>query len=136
MKKSKQEKKNILTITYQAKIKANQETKKQLQFISKGCNFVYNWALTKRIKCDKQGLKQPSKYQQAKDLTDLKKQPNCNWLNKIPAWTLREVVANRVLNSWKKYEEKKQVIQEKKLKMADMTVFRSNNQAIKLKITS
>jgi hypothetical protein len=42
MRKNKLEKENILTITYQAKIKAKQETKKQLQFISKGCNEVYN----------------------------------------------------------------------------------------------
>ncbi|KLL01664.1 MAG: transposase IS605 [Mycoplasmataceae bacterium RC_NB112A] len=107
--KTKLEKEDILTIIYQAKIKANQETKQQLQFISQGCNFVYNWALTERIKIDKQGLKQPNKLKQAKDLTGLKKQPKHQWLNQIPAWTLREVVINRVPNAWKKYETRKEV---------------------------
>lgn len=109
MRKNKLGKENALTITYQAKLKPNQEARKQLQFISQGCNAVYNWALTKRIKTDKQRLKQPSKFQQAKDLTDLKKQTKYQWLNQIPAWTLREVVINRASNAWKKYETRKEL---------------------------
>ncbi|CAJ0825401.1 7662_t:CDS:2 [Entrophospora sp. SA101] len=48
--------------------------------------------LTKTI----QGLKQPHKHQQEKELTKLKKQKKYKWLSKICAATLNETVKNRV----------------------------------------
>ncbi|MCE8163868.1 MAG: hypothetical protein I3273_06345 [Candidatus Moeniiplasma glomeromycotorum] len=42
-----------LTKTYQGNLKPTSKTKKQLQFISKGCNEVYNHFLIKRIKTDR-----------------------------------------------------------------------------------
>ena len=64
---------NILIKTYQGILKPSSETKKQLQFISKGCNEVYNYFLRKRIKADKKKQSQPTSKQQQKELTQLKK---------------------------------------------------------------
>lgn len=101
--------KNYLTKTYQGNLKPTSKTKKQLQFISKGCNEVYNRFLKKRIKVDKKNQFQPTSKQQQKELTQLKKQKKYQWLNKIPAWTLQEVVKNRLPDAWKKYQEYKAV---------------------------
>ena len=61
------------------------KAKKQLQFISKGCNEVYNYFLKKRIKTDSKNQPQPTSKQQQKELTQLKKQKKYRRLNKIPA---------------------------------------------------
>ncbi|CAG8760719.1 6564_t:CDS:2, partial [Cetraspora pellucida] len=61
-------KENILTKTYQGNLKTSSETKQQLQFISKGCNEVYNYFLRKRIKTDKKNQPQPTSEEQQKDL--------------------------------------------------------------------
>ena len=63
-----------LTKTYQGNLKPDPKTKKQLQFISKGCNEVYNYFLEKRIKVDKKNKPQPTSEEQQKDLVKLKKQ--------------------------------------------------------------
>jgi putative transposase len=109
-------KENILTKTYQGNLKPNSETRKQLQFISKGCNEVYNYFLKKRIKTDKKVVNQlpknqpqPISEEQQKDLVKLKKKSKYRWLNKIPAWTLQEVVKNRLPDAWKKYKEYKAI---------------------------
>ncbi|MCE8167824.1 MAG: transposase [Candidatus Moeniiplasma glomeromycotorum] len=100
---------NILTKTYQGKLKPISETKRQLQLISKGCNEVYNYFLKKRIKADKKNQPQPTSEEQQKDLVKLKKTKKYQWLNKIPAWTLQEVVKNRLPDAWKKYKEYKAI---------------------------
>jgi len=66
-------KENILIKTFQGWLKPNSEVKQQLQFISKGCNEVYNWGLKQRIKCNKKNQPQPTSKQQQKELTQLKK---------------------------------------------------------------
>jgi putative transposase len=98
-----------LTKTYQGQLKPNSEVKQQLQLISKGCNEVYNYFLKKRIICDKKKQPQPTSKQQQKELTQLKKKPKYKWLNKISAWTLQEVVKNRLPDAWKKYQEYKAI---------------------------
>ena len=71
-------KENNLTKTYQGNLKPDPKTKKQLQFISQGCNEVYNHFLKKRIKTDKKKQLQPTSKQQQKELTQLKKKQKYN----------------------------------------------------------
>ena len=77
-------------------LKPNPKSKKQLQFISKGCNEVYNHFLKKRIKTDKKKQPQPTFQQQQKELTQLKQKKKYKWLNTVCARTLQEVVKNRL----------------------------------------
>jgi hypothetical protein len=63
---------NHLTKTIQGYIRPNQTIRKQLNLISKGCNFVYNYFLNQRTECDKNKQKQPTKEQQERELIQLK----------------------------------------------------------------
>ncbi|CAG8823598.1 9952_t:CDS:2 [Gigaspora margarita] len=93
--------------TIQGQIHPNQEIRKTLEAISRGCQKVYNYFIGERKKCDKSKQKQPSKYEQKRQLKKFK--DDNPKLKDIQSQILQEIVRVKVPNAWKKYEEYKRI---------------------------
>jgi vacuolar-type H+-ATPase subunit H len=80
--------------TIQGQIYPNQKDRKILETISRGCQKVYNHFIGERKKCDKKKQKQPSKYEQKKQLKKFK--DNNPKLKSIQSQILQEIVRVKV----------------------------------------
>ncbi|KLL02323.1 MAG: transposase IS605 [Mycoplasmataceae bacterium RC_NB112A] len=93
--------------TIQGIIYPNREIRKILETISHGCQKVYNHFIGERKKYDKNKQKQPSKYEQKRQLKEFKDaNPK---LKSIQSQILQEVVRVKVPNAWQKYQEHKRI---------------------------
>ncbi|CAI2194194.1 18527_t:CDS:2 [Funneliformis geosporum] len=83
--------------TIQGQIYPNQTTRKILEVISRGCQKVYNHFVGKRKKCDKKKQKQPSKYEQKRQLKKFK--DDNPKLKRIQSQILQEIQGAKVKQS-------------------------------------
>lgn len=88
---------------YKVRIYPNQTIKEKFQQSSNNCQLVYNWGLNQRREANKNKQKQPSKYEQKRQLRKFKEQyPH---LKKTYSQVLQNVVFITLPNAWKKYQE-------------------------------
>jgi putative transposase len=73
---------------YKFRIYPNEEQKILLAKTFGSCRFVYNYFLDRRIKLYKEEEKSMTYYDMTAELTQLKKQPEYEWLNEVPAVAL------------------------------------------------
>lgn len=83
--------------TIQGTIYPNQATRKILEANSRGCQKVYNHFIGERKKCDKKKQKQPSKYEQKRQLKEFK--DDNPELKSIQSQILQEIVRVKVPNA-------------------------------------
>ena len=83
-----------MTKGFKYRIYPNKEQTQQLNQMLGNARFVYNWALDKRIKEYQSEKKSISAFSIMMDLTQLKKQPEYDWLNLSVAQSLQQSVVN------------------------------------------
>ena len=83
--------------TIQGTIYPNQGIRKVLEVNSRGCQKVYNYFIGERKKCDKNKQKQPSKYEQKRQLKKFK--DDNPELKSIQSQILQEIVRVKVPNA-------------------------------------
>ena len=79
---------------FKYRIYPNKEQEQQINQMLGNARFVYNWALDKRIKEYQSEKKSISAFSIMMDLTQLKKQPEYDWLNLSVAQSLQQSVVN------------------------------------------
>ena len=79
---------------YKYRIYPNKDQEQQINQMLGNARFVYNWALDKRIKEYQSEKKSISAFSIMMDLTQLKKQPEYDWLNLSVAQSLQQSVVN------------------------------------------
>ena len=73
---------------YKFRIYPNEEQRILFAKTFGSCRFVYNYFLDRRIKLYKEEEKSMTYYDMTAELTQLKKQPEYEWLNEVPAVAL------------------------------------------------
>ena len=79
---------------FRYRIYPNKEQEKQINQMLGNARFVYNWALDRRIKEYQAEKKNVSAFTLMTELTQLKKQPEYDWLKLSVAQSLQQSIVN------------------------------------------